>query len=115
MNDLFLLICGGLLIIGAAAAFVFAFRRYRRTGGRRFGVDYGGHKQYYKNAKDQYRTGQRVTLYYEAATDTTYRFTLDGKALEPVYDNEKGFAIVFTMPEHDVILRCESENISVEK
>ena len=113
MNNFGLLAGGVLLIVGAIIGVCFVFRNYMRTGGRRFRADYSGEKQKYENAKDKYRAGQKVTLYYgPVATDTSYDFTLDGRNINPAYDDEKGYVITFTMPAHDITLNCTSKNIS---
>lgn len=78
---------------------------------KRYKVDYCGQKTCYSNAKDSYKAGSKVTLYFELiATDTDYNFTLDGNPVNWSYDNEKGFVIEFTMPEHDVKLECHTKN-----
>ena len=47
--------------------------------GKKFKVDYCGEKFAYKNAKDEYRAGEKVTVYYwMIATDTDYSFWLEG-------------------------------------
>ena len=74
-------------------------------------VDYCGRKLDYKNAKDEYRAGEKVTLnFWMIATDTDYSFQLDGAELVRDYDREKGFVLSFTMPDHDVVLHCSSRN-----
>ena len=78
---------------------------------RKHKVDYCGEKFCYKNAKDEYREGEKVTVYYYMiATDTDYSFSLDGAELTRDYDREKGFVLSFVMPDHDVVLRCHSRN-----
>lgn len=78
---------------------------------KKYKVDYCGKKHEYKNAKDEYRAGEKVTLYYwMVATDTDYSFTLDGAELSRDYDTGKGFVLSFIMPEHDVELHCFSRN-----
>ena len=80
-------------------------------GGKKYAVDYCGQKDFYSNAKDSYREGQKVTLYYPLiATDTDYHFYLDGETLNYLYEDNKGFAIKFVMPDHDVKLECVSTN-----
>lgn len=77
----------------------------------KYKVDYCGQKMAYPNAKDAYRAGEKVTLYFDMiATDTNYSFTLDGAELMRDYDREKGFVLRFTMPDHDVKLHCFSRN-----
>lgn len=81
------------------------------AGGEKYGVDYCGSKDMYRNARDSYRAGAEVTLYYEMiATDTDYFFYLDDERIRVEYDEKKGFVVRFTMPEHDVKL----EVITVE-
>ena len=47
--------------------------------GKTYRVDYCGDKDFYKGAKNSYRAGQEVPLYYTMiATDTDYSFYLDG-------------------------------------
>ena len=79
--------------------------------GEKYKVDYCGKKFEYRNAKDEYRAGEKVTLcYWMIATDTDYSFRLDGAELERAYDSKKGFVLRFIMPEHDVILNCFEKN-----
>lgn len=76
-----------------------------------YSVDYCGQKHCYSGAKDKYKAGSKVTLYYELiATDTDYQFTLDGENINCTYDEQKGFVIEFIMPEHDVVLECHWKN-----
>ena len=78
---------------------------------KKYKVDYCGQKLAYQNAKDEYRVGEQVTLYFDMiATDTDYSFTLDGAQLMRDYDPKKGFVLSFTMPDHDVKLHCLSRN-----
>lgn len=78
---------------------------------KKYKVDYCGQKSEYKNARDEYRAGEKVELYYPLiATDTDYSFSLDGAELTRDYDTQKGFILRFTMPEHDVKLHCFSRN-----
>ncbi len=78
---------------------------------QKYNVDYCGSKGCYSNAKDSYKAGSKVTLYFELiATDTDYSFTLDGEPVDWSYDEKKGFVIEFIMPEHDVKLECHSKN-----
>lgn len=96
-----ILICalGGVVVLGLSGC----FKKYR--------VDYCGSKDCYTGAKDSYRAGAEVVLYYDMiATDTDYSFFLDGERLQPLYEEGKGYKISFVMPEHDVTLKCESHN-----
>ena len=79
-------------------------------GAPKYKVDYCGAKDLYKNAKDSYRAGQKVELVYMyVATDTDYRFYLDGEPVD--WDYEDGnFVIRFVMPEHDVVLDYTAVN-----
>ncbi len=92
------LLCG-LLLIGLCGC-----------SGEKYRVEYD-FKDAYSNARDSYRAGTKVTLYYEMiATDTNYSFSLDGEYLPFTYDEKKGFVIEFIMPEHDVTLECNQQN-----
>lgn len=78
---------------------------------KKYKVDYCGEKYAYKNAKDEYRAGERVELYFPMiATDTDYSFSLDGAELSRDYDTQKGFILCFIMPDRDVKLHCHSRN-----
>ena len=74
-------------------------------------VDYDGSKELFLGAKDSYRAGEKVTLYYPfIATVTSYAFYLDGEKLDVGWTEFLGYRIRFTMPERDVTLTCESRN-----
>ena len=78
---------------------------------QRYHVDYQGQKDSYTGAKDTYPAGAKVRLYYEIwATDTDYYFYLDDELLDNRWDEKHGFVLEFTMPAHDVTLRCEMVN-----
>ena len=84
--------------------------------GKRYRVDYGGDKEDFVGAKDSYFAGQKVTLTFPyIATDTDYRFTLDGdtEGLKVDYSDAKGYILTFTMPEHDVLVQSYSKNSMV--
>lgn len=92
-----------LLLIAALTAFSLA-----GCGGPRYKVDYGSEKEFYTNARDSYPAGTKVELYYDLiAMDMDCAFYLDGEPLPFVYEEGKGFVVRFTMPDHDVELRCE--------
>ena len=83
-------------------------------GAKKYKVDYDGDKDFYEGAKDEYKAGEKVVLYYNfIATDTDYAFYLDDERINTGYSEDRGFIIEFTMPEHDVRLRCESHNSMV--
>ena len=70
-------------------------------------VDYDGDKDDYIGAKDRFRAGQTVTLYYTLiATDSDCTFYLDGDPIPFTYEEGKGFKVEFKMPAHDVKLEC---------
>ena len=105
MKIRFVLVSTALLLLGCLP-FMFA-----GCNAKEYKVDYCGSKYCYSNAKDSYKAGTKVVLYFELiATDTDYSFTLDGEPINYSYDEEKGFVIEFTMPEHDVKLECNSKN-----
>jgi len=77
-------------------------------------VDWDGDKEDYEGAKDRYRAGETVTVYYGLiATDTDYAFYLDGERINTGYEEGKGFVISFTMPAHDVTVSMNSKNSMV--
>lgn len=79
-----------------------------------FKVDYCGQKDAYSNARDTYPAGEQIELYYpNIATDTDYSFTLDDGPVSCDYEDSKGYVIRFTMPEHDVTLKCTHKNSMV--
>lgn len=100
-----------LIIISVILVSITTLMLTTACGANKYYVDYCGAKYCYSNAKDSYKAGTKVKLYYEfIATDTDYSFTLDGEPVKWSYDDQKGFVIEFTMPEHDVKLECHSKN-----
>ncbi|MBR1481840.1 MAG: hypothetical protein IJ598_02600 [Ruminococcus sp.] len=82
-----------------------------KSNDKMYKVDYCGEKFAYRNAKDTYAAGERVELYYfMLATDTDYSFSLEGAALSLDYHASRGYILRFTMPDHDVVLRCRKRN-----
>ena len=80
-------------------------------GAKKYRVDYDGHKDWFSGAKDEYRAGEKVTFYYYlVATDTDYSFYVDGERINALYDDDHGFKISFTMPDHDVKVTVKSVN-----
>ena len=80
-------------------------------GGVKYQVDYDGCKDSFRGAKDSYRAGAKVKLYYDyVATDTDYSFFLDDERLSPDFNGFHTYIIRFTMPDHDVKLTMESHN-----
>ena len=78
---------------------------------RMYNVDYGGAKPLYKGAKDRYRAGSTVRVFFDfIAADTTYKFFVDGQELSPGWSSEHGFILQFVMPDHDVRLTCLQKN-----
>ena len=95
-----------LIIIGG-----FCLMCLSSCGAAKYNVDYDGAKSSFDNARDSYRAGKKVTLYYSLiATDTDYSFYIDGERINPGYDESKGYIIEFTMPEHDITVSVESHN-----
>ncbi len=75
----------------------------------RYHVDYCGKKEQFQGAKDSYRAGENVKVYYGMLlTDTDYSFWLDDERLNCLYVDGKGYEISFTMPDHDVKLECRT-------
>jgi hypothetical protein len=97
---LIIILTGGIMMFG-----------FSGCGARKYAVDYGAQKDSFTGAKDRYREGEKVRLYFPyIATDTDYSFFLDGEELNPGYDESKGFIIEFTMPARDVTLSWKSQN-----
>ncbi|MBR5502599.1 MAG: hypothetical protein IKV55_06165 [Oscillospiraceae bacterium] len=100
---------GAVLLVLLAAALFAAV--WAVCGVKRYRVDYCGAKGLYERARDTYRAGAAVKLYFPyVATDTDYRFTLDGESVSCTYSDRHGFIITFVMPAHDVMLNFESVN-----
>ena len=80
-------------------------------GSSSYKVDYDGGKHHFLGAKDTYRAGERVTLYFPMVpTDTDYSFPLEGAELDVSWTDLLGYRLRFTMPNHDVKLTCETRN-----
>ena len=80
----------------------------------KYSMDYGGQKSSFRGAKDVYRAGQKVRLYYDqVGTDTDYTFFLDGENLNCLYSARKGYIIRFEMPPHDATLGCVAHSSMV--
>ena len=80
-------------------------------GEKKYHVDTNGKKWYEGLKKDGYKAGEKVrfTLPF-IATDTDYKFTLDGEPFNYGYDAKEGFIFEFVMPDHDVKLKCFTRN-----
>lgn len=82
-------------------------------GEKKYRVDYHGRKSAFEGARDAYKAGEQVTLYYGfIATDTDYSFYVDGGRFNAPY-TDKGYEISFVMPAHDVDVRVQSRNSMV--
>ena len=80
----------------------------------RYTVDLGDQKGFFKGVKEDYAAGDTVEFYYNLiATDTDYTFYLDGERFNALYDDDKGYVIRFTMPEHNVTFSVTSRNTMV--
>lgn len=61
--------------------------------------------------KGSYREGETVTVVYGyPASDTDYRFTMEGVDMKQDYDTAKGIILTFTMPGHDVVISVTTRN-----
>ena len=98
MKKILLLIITVLVLVVSVMSFLYFMKpKYR--------VDYNGEKEHYSGAKDYYRAGQKVTVYFNfVGTDTDYTFYLNGEEINANYDYIKGFKISFIMPNEDVTL-----------
>lgn len=80
-------------------------------GFKKYNVDYCGRKDEFKRARDAYRAGRTVVVFYAAiGTDTDYSFYLDKERLNVTYSGNRGYKIKFKMPAHDIKLVCRSTN-----
>ena len=65
----------------------------------------------FEGVRRSYPAGAQVCIWFSLiATDTDYRFTMDGEPAPLRYDEKKGFIIEFTMPDHDVTIDFDSNN-----
>ena len=77
----------------------------------KYKVDYCGKKQFFKRAKDAYRAGKTVVLYYgNIGTDADYSFYLDNERLNVTYSSHSGYKIKFKMPARDIKLCCKASS-----
>lgn len=78
---------------------------------KKYAVHYNGcSKDSFLNAKDSYREGEQVTLYYHMfATDTDYSFSVSGAEYTTGY-GDNGYEIRFTMPAGEVTVNVRSRN-----
>ena len=115
-TNLLLLIGGAAMILAAVIAAIVVVIKFMRTGAKKYKADYCGSKDAYKCAKDKYRAGSRVKLYFDlVATDTDYEFFVDGERINTDYEHDKGFIISFIMPAHDVRIEYTAENSMTEE
>lgn len=78
---------------------------------KKYRVDYCGRKDMFLGARNSYRPGEEVVVYFPyIATDTDYYFYLDDESLNYGYQDGKGIKISFIMPEHDCVLSYETKN-----
>ena len=104
------------MILAAVIAAIAVVIKFIRTGAKKYKANYCGKKELYKGAKESYRAGSRVKLYFDlVATDTDYEFFVDGKRINTDYEHEKGFIISFIMPDHDVSIEHTAKNSMTEE
>ena len=98
MKKILLLIITVVVLVVSVMSFLYFMKP-------KYKVDYNGEKEHYSGAKDYYRAGQKVTVYFNfVGTDTDYTFYLNGEEINANYDYKKGFKISFIMPNEDVTL-----------
>jgi hypothetical protein len=69
---------------------------------------------FFEGVRRSYPEGAQVCIWFSLiATDTDYRFTVDGEPAPLRYDEQKGYVIEFTMPDHDVTVEVDSHNSMV--
>ena len=99
-----------IIIIAALAVGATALFGTMLSGGERYKMEYDS-KGLYRGAKDSYRAGQNVTLYFPyVATDTSYSFYLSGVPIDKSYSDLSGYKLSFVMPPYDAKLECVSRN-----
>ena len=80
-------------------------------GDKKYKVSYRGGKQFFRNARDAYRAGELVEVWFDLiATDTDYTFFVDNTVINPRYESGKGYIISFVMPDHDVFVDIKMKN-----
>ena len=73
---------------------------------KEYAVDYCGKKALYTHAKDYYRAGEKVTVYYYMVDpELDYDFYINGEKITHFIDEENGLKINFTMPKYDIKLQ----------
>ena len=100
-----------IVIIAAVAVGVAALLgALSSSGNEKYRIEYDS-KDMYNGAKDSYTAGQKVTLYFPyVATDTSYSFYLNGKAIDKTYSDFSGYKLEFVMPPYDAKLECVTRN-----
>ena len=79
--------------------------------GKKYRLIFDGDEFAYKNIKSGYKEGENVTVYFDMiATDTNYSFFVDDEPINPGYETSLGYIISFKMPDHDVKIKCISQN-----
>ena len=80
-------------------------------GPKRYNVDYGEYFQSFVKAKKSYPAGEVVKLYFKDYSDGDgFTFIVDGEKINPSFNEEKGYIVMFTMPEHDISVRVNKFN-----
>ena len=75
---------------------------------KKYQVDYDGEKELWSGAKDSYRAGSTVTIYYTLIiSDADLTFRIDGEKVSALWKEGKGYRLRFVMPEHDVKITTE--------
>lgn len=75
-------------------------------------VDYCGQMNLFDGAKENYVEGTEVEISYSLiATDTDYKFYVDGQQVSVEWNDKKGYIIRFTMPAHDIEVYCVEKNL----
>ena len=94
-----------------------ACRAVVKNNMKQYPIDYSGHEFAYTDGKtggkapEKAAAGDSMLLYFRfVATDTNYRFYINGQTINPSYDNEKGYIINFIMPDSAVTLHYTAVN-----
>ena len=98
------------IIATVAVGFAVLFGILSFSGGEKYRMEYDS-KSLYSGAKDGYKAGRKVTLRFPyVATDTSYSFYLNGKAIDATYSDFGGYKLEFVMPPYDARLECVTRN-----
>lgn len=99
------------IIVFIALAVVVAMVVTRNGNNTKYSIDYCGYKDLFKGAKDRYKEGENVVIYYPyTLIDTSYRFYLNGVPIDYSFADNNGYKLTFVMSPYDAKLQCITKN-----